>query len=111
MASANREGLKRTLLLGFVAVNVILIGLIWTDGLVAHQPATPSYYRDTFQMDPDVYLTVTAEAVEFENQRNGTPAAHSEEEQHGSDSGQGHGQDHKDATAVATPTMKAGQTP
>lgn len=111
MASANREGLKRTLLLGFVAVNVVLIGLIWTDGLVAHQPATPSYYRDTFQMDPDVYLTVTAEAVEFENQLDGTPAAHSGEEHHGSGSGQGHGQEHEDATAIPTPKLEAVRTP
>lgn len=111
MASANREGLKRTLLLGFVAVSVVLIGLIWADGLVADQPATPSYYRDTFRMDPNVYLTVTAEAVEFENQFNGTPAAHPEEEHHGSGGSQGHGPEHEEATAVPTPTMEAAQTP
>ncbi|MBK8128732.1 MAG: hypothetical protein IPK53_07220 [bacterium] len=114
MAPTNREGvtrecLKRALLLGFVTVSVVLIGLIWADGLVADQPATPSYYRDSFQMDPSVYLTVTAEAMEFENQLKGTPALDSSEEHHGSGSGQGQG--HNAETAVPTPTSEAAKAP
>ena len=110
MASTNREGLKRALLLGFVIISIVLIGLIWAEGLVPDQPATPGYYRDTFQMDPNVYLTVTAEAIEFEAQLNGTPApeaSDSTEEHHGSGSGQGQNK----ATAVPTPTFEIIQTP
>lgn len=115
MAPTNREGVKRALLLGFVALSVVLVGIIWADGLIADQPATPSYYRDSFQMDPNVYLTVTAQAVEFERQLMGTPAADDDMEEHGSSSGQGRGQGqgHNAATAVPspTPTPEAPKTP
>ena len=107
MASKNREGVKRGLLLGFVAVSLVLIVLVWVDGLGPNEPATPSYYRGSFQMDPDVYLTVTAEAVEFEQQLNGTPAPESEEEHQGSGGGQGRGQAHD----AATPTLEVTGTP
>ena len=89
--------------------------MIWAEGLIADQPATPSYYRDSFQMDPDVYLTVTAQAMEFQQGLQGTPAPDLEEEHHGSGSGQGRGQGqgHDAATAVPSPTpsIEATSTP
>lgn len=105
---AKKEKGKRFLLLGFVGLSVVLIGLIWAEGLATDQPATPSYYRDRYEMDPNVYLTVTAEAVEFQQQLNGTPAP---EGAHGSGSGQGRGQGQGNATAVPTPTSEAARTP
>lgn len=98
MAETTRERLKRVALIGFVAVCVGLIGLIWADGLTADEPATPSYYRDTFRMDEDVYLTVTAQAIEFQrNLENGTPAptaAPDEHDGHGGGQGAGRGAEH-----------------
>jgi hypothetical protein len=72
MASTKREGVKSAVLLLFVAAGVALIGLIWVDGLVGDQPATPAYYRDAFQIDPNVYGTLTAEATAFRTQAPGT---------------------------------------
>lgn len=111
MAQETRERLKRTALLGFVAVCIGLIGLIWADGLTANSPATPSYYRDTFRMDDSVYLTVTAEAIEFQRSlESGTPPAtpdRNEHDGHGSGQGQGRGQNDEhgepNATETATP--------
>ena len=109
MAQTNRERLKRAALLGFVAICVGLIGLIWADGLTADTPATPSYYRDTFHMDDSVYLTVTAEAIEYQRSlESGTPPA--PPKHHDSSTGQGHGHDQNDQhdapTATATPTLE-----
>ena len=94
MAKTNLERLKRIALLGFVAVSIGLIILIWADGLTPDAPSTPSYYRDTFQIDEDVYLTVTAEFIEYqENLSNGTPApTHAPDEHDGAGGGQGRGQ-------------------
>jgi len=109
MAEPSRERLKRTALLGFVAVCVGLIGLIWAEGLTGDEPATPSYYRDTFRMDENIYLTVTAEALEYQRSlEEGTPPATTAPGEHnGSGSGQGQGQnendDHITPTATATP--------
>ncbi len=52
MASKNQEGLKRALLLGFVGISILLIGLIWLDGLNGDEVATPSYYRDSYSGRP-----------------------------------------------------------
>ena len=108
MAQKTSERLKRTALLGFVAVCIGLIGLIWADGLTADQPATPSYYRDTFRMDDSVYLTVTAEAIEYQRSlESGTPSATPDPDEHnGSGQGQGRGQNdqHDAPTATETPT-------
>ena len=76
MAQANRERLKRALLVGFVIISIGLIGMIWVDGIVGKAEATPSYYRDTqFEFDENTYLTVTAEAVEYRMQLTGTAEA------------------------------------
>lgn len=45
MAQTKNERVKQGLLLAFVIVSVVLVGLIWADGLVEDVPATPSYYR------------------------------------------------------------------
>lgn len=109
MAQTNRERLKRFALLGFIALSVGFIALIWVDGLTGDEPATPSYYRDSFQMDPSVYLTVTAEAIEFQqNLADGTPPPTTDPEVHngpGNGQGQGHGQndEHDEPTATETP--------
>lgn len=103
MASKNQEGLKRALLLGFVGISILLIGLIWLGGLNEDEAATPSYYRDSFQVDPSVYLTVTAEAAEFERSLNGTPAP-TREDAHQNGSGQGRGQGHDAAAPTGTVT-------
>jgi hypothetical protein len=93
MAPTSQEKLKRALLLGFVAASVVLVGLIWAEGLGDGQPATPSYYRDTFQMNPDVYLTVTAEAVERQKELAGTPVPNQGTDvPHGDGQGRGQGQ-------------------
>lgn len=94
MAQTNRERLKRTALLGFVAVCIGLIGFIWVDGIVGDEPATPSYYRDTFEVDESVYLTVTAEYIEYQEQLQGTPAPERDNNgdgHHGPGQGQGNG--------------------
>ncbi len=113
MAQENRERLKRTALLGFVAVCIGLIGLIWADGLTADEPATPSYYRDTFRMDDSVYLTVTAEAIEYQRSlESGTPPATPDPPQHhDSSTGQGHGhnQDDEHDAPGATKTPRRGE--
>ena len=52
-------------MVGFIAVCVVLIVMIWVDNLTPDgEEATPGYYRDTFQVDESVYATVTAEAAE-----------------------------------------------
>lgn len=107
MAQKTSERLKRTALLGFVALSIGLIGLIWADGLTANEPATPSYYRDSFQMDPSVYLTVTAEAIEFQRSLElGTPPPTSDPAEHngaGGGQGRGEGDEHDTITATETP--------
>ena len=106
MAQKTSERLKRTTLLGFVAVCIGLIGLIWADGLTADAPATPSYYRDTFRMDDSVYLTVTAEAIEYQRSlESGTPPATPDPDEHnGSGQGRGQNDQHDAPTATETPT-------
>ena len=106
MAQENRERLKRTGLLTFVAVCIGLIGLIWADGLVADEPATPGYYRESFEVDERIYLTVTAQAIEFErNLEAGTPAPTAEP--HGGGQGEGRGQG-QGGSHAETPTPEPG---
>lgn len=104
MAETNRERLKRVAFLGFLAVSIGLIGLIWADGLTGDAPATPGYYRDTFEVDEDIYLTVTAEAIEFrQSLEDGTPPPTPEPRQHdGSGGGQGQGRG-QNQESVGTP--------
>lgn len=93
MAKTDRERVKRMTLLAFLVISVGLIGLIWADGLTPDEPATPAYYRDTFEMDEDVYLTITAEAVQFrQTMESGTPEPPPESSQNGRGTGGGRGQ-------------------
>jgi hypothetical protein len=95
MAPADRERLRQALLLGFVIVSVVLIGLIWAEGLFSDGQATPSYYRDTYEVDESIYLTVTAEAIEFQQQLSRTPSPGDQTPEHrgsGHGGGQGQGQ-------------------
>ena len=71
--SLKRANLKRKLLLGFVAVSVLMIGAIWIQGIVDPEPETPSYYRDTYEVDDSIYLTVTADALKYNPEPAGTP--------------------------------------
>ena len=48
MAKTERESLKRKLLIGFVLVNVVLIVLVWADGLIERETVDPSFYRETY---------------------------------------------------------------
>jgi uncharacterized membrane protein YgcG len=87
------DRLKRTLLLGFVFVSVLMIGAIWIDGIVEPEPKTPSYYRDTFEVDDSIYLTVTADSLKYNPEPDGTPDANEHDEHHqGSGQRQGSGQ-------------------
>ncbi len=58
-----QRGLGWTLLVGFIAASVIMIVMIWGDNLAGEDNSTPSYYRDTFVVDENVYATVTAVAA------------------------------------------------
>jgi hypothetical protein len=93
MDKTNQDRLKKTALLAFLIVSVVLVGLVWADGLIEKTPATPSYYRDTFQPDENLYVTITAEAYEYQLRLTQTPEALREEGQgQGHGSGQGAGQ-------------------
>lgn len=52
-----QRGLGWTLLVGFIAASVIMIVMIWGDNLAGEENSTPSYYRDTFVVDENVYAT------------------------------------------------------
>ena len=92
--SVKSDRLKRTLLLAFVSLSVLMIGAIWIEGIVEPEPERPSYYRDTFEVDESIYLTVTADALKYNPEPNGTPDAdeHQQGSGQGSNSGSGSGQ-------------------
>ena len=94
MDKKNSERLKRMGLLAFLVVSVVLVGVVWADGLIEDAPATPSYYRDTFKPDENIYVTITAEAYEYQLRLTQTPEALRQEEhgEGGHGSGQGAGQ-------------------
>jgi len=96
MAKETKKGvkndrLKRTLLLGFVFVSVLMIGAIWIQGIVDPEPETPSYYRDSYESDDSIYLTVTADALKYNPEPAGTPDANEHDDHHGSGQGAGQG--------------------
>jgi len=59
MANAPREGLKQSLLLGFVALNVVLIVLVWVDNL-SDQPTGGTGFVRTTPTAPLTHVVVTA---------------------------------------------------
>ena len=73
---AGQRGIGWAALVGFLAVCVVLIVMIWVDNLTPDgEEATPGYYRDTFQVDESVYATVTAEAAAAEAPATPQPTA------------------------------------
>jgi hypothetical protein len=66
MASTTGKNIKEKLLLLFLLVSILLVGIIWVEGLTDSPPATPAYYRDTFQIDEGIYLTATADAQQYQ---------------------------------------------
>jgi hypothetical protein len=73
MASATGKNIKEKLLLLFLLASILLVGIIWAEGLTDSPQPTPSYYRGVFEVDQDIYLTVTAEMQEYERQLTATP--------------------------------------
>jgi len=73
MASSTSKNIKEKMLLLFLLVSILLIGIIWAEGLIDSPPATPAYYRDTFQVDENFYLTVTAQMEAYEAEITVTP--------------------------------------
>ena len=67
------------LLVGFIAASVIMIVMIWGDNLACEDNSTPSYYRDTFVVDENVYATVTAVAAADEQATVAAEAAAAEQ--------------------------------
>ncbi len=87
------DRLKRLLLLGFVFISVLMIGAIWIEGIVDPEPEKPGYYRDSFDVDESIYLTVTADALKYNPEPDGTPDANEDgDHHHGTGQGQGSGQ-------------------
>jgi len=75
MARPTLKSVKEKLLLGFVLVALIMVGLIWADGLSDRPDPTPAYYRGHFQVDEDAALTLTAEMIEYQLNLTTTPLA------------------------------------
>lgn len=59
MAKSKRENLKQSLLFIFMGVCLVLIVLVWVDGLIEDtgSPANPAYVRPTaaFEVDESLY--------------------------------------------------------
>ncbi len=51
MAQANQQGIKRYLLIAYVALSVVLIGLILINGLLPPEEKRPAFYRATSVAD------------------------------------------------------------
>lgn len=65
--------MKQKLLLAFVVISVILIGLIWADGLFTVEPEMPHYYRNTVQIVEPVAVTITPRTHEHQAEATATP--------------------------------------
>jgi len=65
--------MKQKLLLTFIIISVILIGLVWADGLFADEPEMPSYYRNTVQVEEPVAVTITPRTHEHQAEATATP--------------------------------------
>lgn len=63
MAQQKREGLKRRLLIIYVAVSVFLIGTILVTGLLPPSKEQPSFYRSSYEMNEVNFATQTAIAT------------------------------------------------
>jgi hypothetical protein len=56
MDKAKKDRLKQGLLLLFVCASVLLVGLIWAEGLAPAAAPTPSYYRGAPPLVPQSTL-------------------------------------------------------
>jgi hypothetical protein len=72
-AVSKSQNMKQKLLLVFVIISVILVGLIWADGLFTDEPEMPSYYRNTVQVDEPVAVTITPRTHEHQTEATTTP--------------------------------------
>ncbi|MFO7540062.1 MAG: hypothetical protein R6X32_18640 [Chloroflexota bacterium] len=73
MASSTGKNVKEKLLLLFLLASILLIGIVWVEGLTDSPPPTPAYARGVFEVEQDIYLTVTAEMQQYEQQLTATP--------------------------------------
>ena len=72
-ADSHTKSMKQKLLLAFVVMSVILIGLIWADGLFTAEPEMPHYYRNTVQIEEPVTVTITPRTHEHRAEATITP--------------------------------------
>jgi hypothetical protein len=72
-ADPNSKSMKQKLLLTFILISVILIGLIWADGLFTAEPEMPSYYRNSVPTTEPMAVTVTVRAHEHRAEATATP--------------------------------------
>ena len=94
---AQRETLKRSVFVAALACCVLLIAVIWANGIFENDLNQPGYYRNTVPLNESFYLTRTAE---YENYALGTPTPGREHEGHGRG---GNGQESH--TGTPTPTI------
>ncbi len=92
---AQKEVIKKYLLITFLSLCVVLIFSFWIDGVLGLESASPGYYRATAAPNQTFYLTRTAE---YKNIELGTPAPEHEHE------GQGHGNNEARHTLTPEPT-------
>ena len=53
MENTRREKIKQTLLLIFVLVNILLVIIIWVNGISGPTDETPAHLRPTFELEID----------------------------------------------------------
>ena len=75
-----REVIKRYTLIATLVFCVLLIGVIWANGIFMDEFSQPGYYRNTVPVNESFYLTRTAE---YKNYALGTPTPVREHEGHG----------------------------
>jgi len=60
--SSGNLSLKKVLLVGFITTSVVLILLIWVDGLVDSGSINPIFYRESVSANEAFFMTQTAVA-------------------------------------------------
>lgn len=53
MAQEQRDRLKEILFFAFVAISLVLVVLVWTNGLQADADVVPGYYRNSAPVEGD----------------------------------------------------------
>lgn len=93
---AKDEMIKKSLFVAVLTLCVILIGIIWIQGIREADAGLPGYYRDTVPPDESSYPSPAA--ADAANPP-GTPRP---AESHG---GHGRGRNHRDGELTPTPTI------